>query len=44
MIIFVNLPLTLKDTNEEVRQAAGSALNSGISRSVAEAQHNEYKG
>lgn len=41
---FVNLPLTLKDTNTEVRQAAGSALNSGISRSVAEAQHNEYKG
>ena len=42
--VFVNLPLTLKDTNTEVRQAAGSALNAGTSRSVAEAQHNEYKG
>ena len=41
--VFVNLPLTLKDTNEEVRQAA-KVLNSGSDRSVAEAQHNEYKG
>ena len=41
--VFVNLPLTLKDTNEEVRQAA-KELNSGSDRSVAEAQHNEYKG
>ena len=41
---FVNLPLTLKDTNTGVRQAAGSALNAGTSRSEAEAQHNEYKG
>ena len=40
---FVNLPLTLKDTNEEVRQAA-KELNSGEERSVAEPQHNEYKG
>lgn len=40
---FVNLPLTLKDTNEEVRQAA-KELNSGSERSVAEPQHNEYKG
>ena len=40
---FVNLPLTLKDTNEEVRQAA-KELNSGEDRSIAEAQHNEYKG
>ncbi len=40
---FVNLPLTLKDTNEEVRQAA-KELNTGSERSVAEPQHNEYKG
>ncbi len=40
---FVNLPLTLKDTNEEVRQAA-KELNSGSERSVADPQHNEYKG
>jgi len=40
---FVNLPLTLKDTNQEVRQAA-KELNSGSERSVAEPQHNEYKG
>ena len=40
---FVNLPLTLKDSNEQVRQAA-KELNSGQDRSIAEAQHNEYKG
>ena len=40
---FANLPLTLKDTNENVRQAA-TELNAGVNRGIAEAQHNEYKG
>jgi hypothetical protein len=40
---FANLPLTLKDTNEEVRQSA-KVLNDGASRGTASPQHNTYKG
>lgn len=42
--IFANLPLTLKDSNEDVRTAAQSNnINTGNIRSVAEPQHNEKK-
>ena len=40
---FVNLPLTLLDGNQAVRQAS-KELNTGTNRSIASAQHNVYKG
>ena len=40
---FANLPLTLVSGNKKLRQDAGTALNSGTSRSVAKATQNEKK-